>query len=102
MSAATSPPIAIRSARPDEAALLTELGASTFTETFQSANTPEDFAAYMQAAFGEPIQRAELEDPQTSVFFAEQSGDVVGYVMLREGTTPSIVPADDALQIARL
>lgn len=102
MSAAPSPSIATRTARPDEAALLTELGASTFTETFESVNTPEDFAAYTRAAFGEPIQRAELEDPQTTVFFAEREGDVVGYMMLREGTTPSIVPADDALQIARL
>jgi ribosomal protein S18 acetylase RimI-like enzyme len=102
MSAATSLPLTTRAARPDEAALLTELGASTFTETFESANTPEDFAAYMRVAFGEEIQRAELEDPQTTVFFAEREGDVVGYVMLREGPTPSLVPADDALQIARL
>src|SRR5215207_1312112 len=102
MSAATSPPIATRAARPDEAALLTELGASTFTETFETANTPEDFAAYMRVAFGESLQRAELNDPDTTVFFAERAGDVVGYVMLREGKTPAIVPADDALQIARL
>ena len=102
MSAATSPPIATRVARPDEAALFAELGASTFTETFESANTPEDFAAYMRAAFGDQIQRAELEDPQTTVFFAERDGDVVGYLMLREGTTPSMVPAADAVQIARL
>jgi len=102
MSAATSPPIATRSARPDEAALLAELGASTFAETFEAANTPEDFAAYMRAAFGESIQRAELLDPETTVFLAEREGDVVGYVMLREGRTPSIVPASDALEIARL
>ena len=102
MSAATSPPIATRAARPDEAVLLTEIGASTFAETFEAANTPEDFAAYMRAAFGEAIQRAELEDPETTVLFAEREGDVVGYVMLRDGTTPSIVPAEDALEIARL
>jgi diamine N-acetyltransferase len=102
MSAATSPPIATRSARPDEAALLAELGASTFAETFEAANTPENFSAYMRTAFGEPIQRAELLDPETTVFFAERAGDVVGYVMLREGRTPSIVPAADALEIARL
>ena len=56
----------------------------------------------MRASFGEPIQRAELEDPESTVFFAERDGDVVGYVMLREGRTPSIVPAEDALEIARL
>ena len=91
-----------RVARPDDAALLTELGASTFTETFQSANTPDDFTAYMAAAFAEEIQRAELEDPNTTVFFAESDGDAVGYVMLREGRVPSCVAADDALEIARL
>src|SRR5215208_679988 len=102
MSAATSPPIATRAARPDDAAILTELGASTFAETFEAANSPDDFAAYMRVAFGESIQRAELEDPDTTVFFAEREGDVLGYVMLREGRTPSVVPADDALEIARL
>jgi ribosomal protein S18 acetylase RimI-like enzyme len=102
MSAATSPPIATRAARPDEAALLTEIGASTFAETFEAANTPVNVAAYMRAAFGEPVQRAELEDPLTTVFFAEREGDLVGYVMLREGRTPSIVPAEEALEIARL
>ena len=95
-------PIVTRVARPDDAALLAELGASTFTETFQAANTPEDFKAYMGASFGEEIQRAELEDPDTTVFFAERGGEAVGYVMLREGPAPSSVTADDTLQIARL
>jgi diamine N-acetyltransferase len=94
--------VATRPARPDDAALLTELGASTFRETFESANTPEDFAAYMAAAFGEAIQRAELEDPDTTVFLAERDGEAVGYVMLRERKTPSTVELDDALEIARL
>jgi diamine N-acetyltransferase len=95
-------PIVTRAARPDDAALLTELGASTFTETFEAANTPENFAAYMAVAFGEDIQRAELEDPDTTVFFAERDGETEGYVMLRERKAPASVAADDALEIARL
>ena len=95
-------PIVTRTARPEDAALLAELGASTFMETFESANTPENFAAYMAAAFGEAIQRAELEDPGTTVFFAEREGDAVGYVMLRERTPPASLGEEDALEIARL
>lgn len=95
-------PFVMRAARPDDAALLTEIGASTFRETFESSNPPEDFAAYMAAAFGEPIQRAELQDAATSVIFAERDGDTMGYVMLRERRPPSIVELDDALEIARL
>jgi ribosomal protein S18 acetylase RimI-like enzyme len=95
-------PIVTRAAQPDDAALLSEIGATTFTETFEAANTPEDFAAYMAAAFGEDIQRSELESRDTTVFFAERAGDVVGYVMLRERTPPASLGLDDALEIARL
>jgi len=95
-------PVVTRPARPEDAALLAELGASTFAETFERANTPENFAAYMAAAFGEAIQREELADPDTTVFFAERDADVVGYVMLRERTPPASLGLEDALEIARL
>jgi len=94
--------VVLRRATPDDAALLTELGASTFTETFASVNTPEDFAAYMSASFGESIQRAELEDPLVTVYLAERGGDAVGYVMLRERPAPRMLGGHDALEIARL
>jgi ribosomal protein S18 acetylase RimI-like enzyme len=96
-----APPIVTRPARPEDAALLAELGASTFLETYESANTSENLAAYTAAAFGEAIQREELEDPDATVFFAEREGDVVGYVMLRERTPPASLGLDDALEIAR-
>ena len=102
MRAPDRSPIVTRAARPDDAALLSELGASTFTETFEAANTPDDFAAYMAAAFSEDVQRAELERDDTTVFFAEREGDVVGYVMLRERTPPASLALRDALEIARL
>jgi GNAT superfamily N-acetyltransferase len=95
-------PILTRVARLDDAALLTELGASTFAETFESANTPEDFAMYMRSAFSEAIQREELADPDTTVFFAARGEDTLGYVMLRERRPPASVEVDDALEIARL
>ena len=95
-------PITVRRAVVADASTLAELGASTFTETFAEANTPEDFAAYMAASFSEAIQRAELEDANTTVFLAERDGEAVGYIMVREGRTPSCVAVDDALEIARL
>ena len=102
MSTEVVPPVTTRRAGPRDAALLAELGASTFTETFAAVNTPEDFAAYMAVAFGDDIQRAELEDPDTTVFVAERGGDTVGYVMLRECRAPSCVTSPETLQIARL
>ena len=95
-------PVTVRRAVVADASTLAELGASTFTETFAEANTPEDFAAYMAASFSEAIQRAELEDGNNTVFLAERDGDAVGYVMVREGRIPSCIVAEDALEIARL
>src|SRR6476620_2051995 len=95
-------PVTIRRAAVADASNLAELGASTFTETFAEANTPEDFAAYVSASFGEAIQRAELEDENTTVFIAERDGEPVGYIMVREGQTPPCVASEESLEIARL
>jgi diamine N-acetyltransferase len=102
MSAADPSEITTRRAVPTDAALLAELGASTFTETFAADNTPENLARYLSGAFGEEIQRAELEDADVTVYFAERGGEVVGYVTLREGPAPQAVHGLDALEIARL
>jgi GNAT superfamily N-acetyltransferase len=95
-------PITVRRAVVADASTLAELGAATFTETFAEANTPEDFAAYMAASFSEAVQRVELEDPNVIVFLAERDAEAVGYIMVREGRTPSCVTAEEALEIARL
>jgi diamine N-acetyltransferase len=102
MSSGAHPEITTRRATTADAALLAELGASTFTETFADANDPADFTAYMAVAFGESIQRAELEDADVTVIFAEREGEAVGYVLLRERRAPAMVAADEALEIARL
>jgi diamine N-acetyltransferase len=94
--------ITTRLATPADAALLASLAATAFTDTFAAANTPENMALYMAGAFGESIQRAELADPRHPVFLAEQHGEVVGYVMLREGSAPESVADAEAIEIARL
>jgi ribosomal protein S18 acetylase RimI-like enzyme len=102
MSSGAHPEITTRRATPADAALLAELGASTFRDTFEASNDPADFAAYMADAFGDEIQRAELADPEVTVHLAERAGETVGYVLLREGPTPSLVGGLEAIQIVRL
>lgn len=94
--------ITTRRATPADARLLAALAAATFSETFGRDNTPENMALYMASAFGESVQRAELADPRTIVFFAERDGETVGYTMLREGPAPDSVGAAAAVEIARL
>lgn len=102
MSAEAPPAITTRRATVDDAALLAELGASTFAETFEAVNDPQDFATYMAGAFGESIQRAELEEPDVTVILAERGGEAEGYVMVREGPAPTMLGGFDVLEIVRL
>jgi ribosomal protein S18 acetylase RimI-like enzyme len=94
--------IALRRATPADAAQLAAFAATAFIDTFAAQNRPDDMAAYVTQAFGEPLQRAELTDPQCTVFLAERDGEIVGYAMLREGSPPACVPDASAIEIARL
>lgn len=101
MTSSTAPALTIRTATVADAALIAEIGASTFHDTFSADNTPENMAAYMTGAFGEALQRAELADDRITVFLAERDGDVAGYVMLRDVPSPDVVPGH-SIEIARL
>jgi ribosomal protein S18 acetylase RimI-like enzyme len=99
-TAPTTP--AIRCAGPDDAARLATLAESSFVDSFGADNRAEDMAAYIATAFGEAIQRAELEDARCCVFLAEQNGEALGYAMLREGPAPACVGSARAVEVARL
>ena len=101
-SGAPTSTIGLRRATPADAARLAAFAATAFSDTFAAQNRPEDLAAYLAEAFGEPLQRAELTDPHSTVFLAERDGDVVGYVMLRDGPAPACVNDTSAIEIARL
>jgi ribosomal protein S18 acetylase RimI-like enzyme len=94
--------IELRRATPADAAGLATFAAAAFVDTFGAQNRPEDMAAYVAEAFGEPVQRAELTDPRCTVFLAERAGEIVGYAMLRDGDAPGCVPDGSAIEIARL
>jgi GNAT superfamily N-acetyltransferase len=98
----TNNPIHIRYATTADAALLTDLGAKTFRETFEADNTPENLAAYLQSAFNPAKQTAELNDP-ASCFLIAQSGDTaVGYTRLRTGTVPDEIGDPAAIELQRI
>src|SRR4051812_45736473 len=101
-SGAPASSIALRRASPADAARLAAFAATAFSDTFGAQNRPEDMAAYLAQASGEPIQHAELTDPQCTVFLAERDGEIVGYAMLRDGPASPCVHAPSAIEIARL
>ena len=98
----SNPNLVIRPAKMDDAGLLAELGARTFSETFSADNSPADMAAYLASSFSVAQQAAELADPHCTFHIAESNGVAVGYAMLRSGSVLDSVTDDEPIELVRL
>ena len=80
--------VTIRRAKANDAGLLADLGARTFSETFAADNTAEDMAAYLASSFNIAQQTDELADPAATFLIAEVGGVAAGYAKLHPGKPP--------------
>jgi ribosomal protein S18 acetylase RimI-like enzyme len=96
------PDSTIRYGRVEDAALLSELGARTFAETFADENTPEDLAAYTAASFSIAQVTAELEDPASVFLIAELNGTAAGYAKLRDGEPEECIEGANPIELVRI
>jgi diamine N-acetyltransferase len=96
------PGLTIRRGTIEDAALLSELGARTFADTFAADNTPEDLAAYMAIAFNVAQQTTELEDPASTFLIAEVDGRAAGYARLRDGEPEKGIEGPKPVELVRL
>ena len=96
------PDLTIRRAEPEDAVVLAELGARTFSETFAADNTPEDMAAYLDASFNLAQQAAELSDPASTFFIAEVGGLAAGYAKLHAGEPAEGIEGAKPVELVRL
>jgi ribosomal protein S18 acetylase RimI-like enzyme len=92
----------IRQATASDVPLLTELGASTFSETFARDNRPEDMADYLAASFNLEQQAAELAEPLATFLIAEIDSIAVGYAMLHAGALPHQASGKKPIELVRL
>lgn len=92
----------IRRGNRNDAGLLAELGARTFTETFATENSPEDMAVYLAASFNPAQQFAELADPASTFLIAEAGGAAAGYAQLHAGEPVAGVEGANAVELVRL
>ncbi|GLH66757.1 GNAT family N-acetyltransferase [Geothrix edaphica] len=94
--------ITIRPAAPEDAPILAELGARTFRETFEPHTAGPDLEAFLTAAYGEAIQRAELADPARPARILEVDGVPVGFLQLRLGHREPGVPGEHPVELQRI
>jgi diamine N-acetyltransferase len=99
MTSQTTP--LIRRANVGDAALLAELGARTFSETFADDNKTEDMAAYLADSFSAAKQTQELLDALSLYLIAEIETEAVGYAQLHGGGAPECVTGDAPIELVR-
>lgn len=96
------PGLSIRKGTIDDAVLLSELGARTFSETFAADNTPEDLHAYLTTSFSVAQQTAELEDSASTFLIAEVEEHAAGYAKLHDGKPEQGVEGAKPIELVRL
>jgi ribosomal protein S18 acetylase RimI-like enzyme len=92
----------IRAAVPADAALLSELSATSFHQAFDGSSKQENVDGYVEAAFNPAQLARELRDPRATFCLAEWKGQAVGYLKLYEGEVPDCVRDRQAIELARL
>jgi len=93
--------VIIRRGDAPDAALLAELAARTFAETFGADNTPEDLKAHLESSYGAAQQAAELADPDVRTLLAYRNDELIGFAQVRCKETPTCVVAEKPVELYR-
>lgn len=94
--------ITIRTAAPSDAALLAEIGAETFFDTFATQNTPENMETYLKGSFSPALQAAELEEAGAVFLIAEKDTEPVGYAKILVGSTETSIHSKKPVELVRI
>lgn len=91
---------AIRRAVPADAAVLAELGAQTFIETFGQLYQPADLQAFLDESHCERAYARTLADPAYALWIAERDGVAIGYAQAGPCGLPhpDVQPGDGELK----
>lgn len=72
----------IRKINIDDLEALRNLSIQTFKETFEEVNTEEDMQKYLDENLSIEKLKSELENPNSEFYFAENNGEILGYLKL--------------------
>lgn len=87
----------------DDAALLSELGARLFDETFRGTCGEDDLAGLLANVYNVQTVEADLADPQDYFHLLQCDGITVGYSRLKAGIPPArIAGQQPAIELKRL
>lgn len=91
----------VRHAQPADAPRLSAFGRRIFHDTFAPANNPADLGAYLESAYTEPRQLAEILDPGIVTLLLEIEGTLAAFAQLRSSPSGDGVAGADPIELWR-
>jgi ribosomal protein S18 acetylase RimI-like enzyme len=81
---------------------LRKIGKQTFIETFSGANTEENMRIYLEKSFSTEVLKAELNDKNSEIYFADNANETIGYVKLNFGSSQTELKDKNTMEIERI
>jgi ribosomal protein S18 acetylase RimI-like enzyme len=81
--------------------MLSSLGRRTFHATFSPDNDPDDLAAYLDEAYTEDRQRAEIADAAIDTLLLERDGGLAAFAQVKAGAPPDCVDGPAPIELWR-
>lgn len=81
---------------------LIDISRTTFIDAFEKDNNPEDFKAYLDAAFNKPEIKKELLDENSEFYLVYQNQILVAYFKLCEYHSQSEDFGETAIELSRI
>ena len=82
--------------------VLVHISKSTFSESFEKDNDPDDFRKYIDSAFCEEELSSQLNNLNTFFYFVYLENILVGYFKLNIGDAQSDLKQDDSIELERI
>jgi ribosomal protein S18 acetylase RimI-like enzyme len=95
-------PLTIRPATLDDVALLCQLGATTFRETYRTLSDPREVDEYADENFTAEKVAGWFRKPCARTLVASLDGVAVGYAHVRSAKVPACVHDRKAVELSRL
>jgi len=89
-------------AGPEHAELIADLSRKTFFDTFAASNTRENMDMFMEVQFTKKALMEEVGAEENIFLLAFRGVEPVGYVRMRESTSPEQLGNLPAIEIARI
>ncbi len=81
---------------------LVELSRTTFIDAFKDQNNPEDFKAYLQAAFNRDVLATELNNAHSTFYFVHFGAELAGYFKLNLAEAQTEIQDTSSIEIERI